>query len=48
MSLRYKALIAVVVLVAFLTGFLVVSSSTLFEQDARERAPKGGGGASPA
>ncbi|MBZ0136145.1 MAG: HAMP domain-containing protein [Planctomycetes bacterium] len=37
MSLRYKALIAVVVLVAFLTGFLVVSSSTLFEKDARER-----------
>jgi class 3 adenylate cyclase len=37
MSLRYKALIAVVLLVAFLTGFLVVSSSTLFEQDARDR-----------
>lgn len=37
MSLRYKALIAVVVLVAFLTGFLVVSSSNLFEQDARNR-----------
>jgi HAMP domain-containing protein len=40
MSLRYKALIAVVVLVAFLTGFLVVSSSTLFERDARERIDK--------
>lgn len=40
MSLRYKALIAVVVLVAFLTGFLVVSSSTLFEADARERINK--------
>ena len=40
MSLRYKALIAVVVLVAFLTGFLVVSSSTLFEEDARERIDK--------
>ncbi|MCG3183206.1 MAG: hypothetical protein ICCCNLDF_01291 [Planctomycetes bacterium] len=37
MSLRYKALIAVIVLVAFLTSFLVVSSSALFEQDARER-----------
>jgi class 3 adenylate cyclase len=37
MSLRYKALIAVIMLVAFLTSFLVVSSSALFEQDARER-----------
>ncbi|MCB9931959.1 MAG: adenylate/guanylate cyclase domain-containing protein [Planctomycetes bacterium] len=37
MSLRYKALIAVIVLVAFLTGFLVVSSSSLFEEDARNR-----------
>jgi class 3 adenylate cyclase len=37
MSLRYKALIAVVVLVAFLTGFLVISSSALFEKDARDR-----------
>src|SRR5690554_3136061 len=40
MSLRYKALIAVVVLVAFLTGFLVVTSSTLFEEDARKRINK--------
>ena len=40
MSLRYKALIAVVLLVALLTGFLVVSSSTLFESDARERINK--------
>lgn len=40
MSLRYKALIAVVVLVAFLTGFLVVTSSTLFEEDARKRIQK--------
>ncbi|MCA8915075.1 MAG: adenylate/guanylate cyclase domain-containing protein [Planctomycetes bacterium] len=37
MSLRYKALIAVIALVAFLTGFLVVSSSSLFEEDARRR-----------
>ena len=37
MSLRYKALIAVIALVAFLTGFLVVSSSNLFEEDARIR-----------
>lgn len=37
MSLRYKALIAVVLLVATLTGFLVVSSSQMFEADARER-----------
>ena len=37
MSLRYKALIAVVVLVALLTSFLVVSSSALFEEDARDR-----------
>lgn len=40
MSLRYKALISVVVLVAFLTSFLVVSSSALFEQDARIRIHK--------
>jgi len=40
MSLRYKALIAVVLLVALLTGFLVVSSSSLFEGDARERINK--------
>ncbi|MCA8946014.1 MAG: HAMP domain-containing protein, partial [Planctomycetes bacterium] len=35
MSLRYKALIAVVLLVALLTSFLVVSSSALFEENAR-------------
>jgi class 3 adenylate cyclase len=39
-SLRYKALIAVIVLVAFLTGFLVVGSSSLFEEDTRIRIAK--------
>lgn len=37
MSLRYKALIAVVAIVAVLTVVLVVSSGERFEQDARER-----------
>ncbi|MHC4408187.1 MAG: adenylate/guanylate cyclase domain-containing protein [Planctomycetota bacterium] len=40
MSLRYKALIAVIVLVALLTCLLVVSSSSLFEEDARIRIAK--------
>jgi hypothetical protein len=39
-SLRYKALIAVIVLVALLTCLLVVSSSSLFEEDARIRIAK--------
>ncbi|MCC7509129.1 MAG: adenylate/guanylate cyclase domain-containing protein [Planctomycetes bacterium] len=37
MSLRYKALIAVVLLVAVLTGALVVTSGQRFEEDARAR-----------
>lgn len=37
MSLRYKALIAVVLLVALLTGALAYSSGDRFEQDARAR-----------